>query len=93
MTGYLDSPLLHYNYTSVEQIFAKQRAYAAREANSLFLSGVHAAPHRFLTQPVREFVRRYIQLRGFKDGLLGLFLALTMAWYRFQVYWALRQLS
>ncbi len=92
-TAYLEHPLLHYNYTSVRQVFAKQHAYALREARSLHLSGVRAAPHRYLTQPAREFIRRYIVLQGFRDGGIGLFLALTMAWYRFQVYWTLRRLS
>jgi len=91
-TAYLEHSLLHYNYTSVRQVFAKQHAYALREARSLHASGVRAAPHRYLTQPAREFMRRYIMLQGFRDGGIGLFLALTMAWYRFQVFWALRRL-
>ena len=92
-TAYLEHSLLHYNYTSVRQVFVKQHAYALREARNLHASGVRAAPHRYLTQPAREFIRRYITLQGFRDGGIGLFLALTMAWYRFQVYWALRRLS
>lgn len=85
-TDYLSNTLLHYNYTSLGQLVAKQRSYAQREARTLARQGVQALPHRYLTQPVREFYRRYVQLAGYKDGFLGLLLALVMGWYRFVVY-------
>ena len=84
-TAYLSNSLLHYNYTSVRELFCKQRAYARREARVLVRQGVRPRPYRFFTHPLREFYRRYIQLEGYKDGPLGLLLALTMAWSRFQV--------
>ncbi len=82
----LTQTLTHLNYTSVGQLFEKQDRYARREAQTLSRQGVRALPHRFVTQPVREFLRRYVQLKGYKEGRLGLLLAFVMAWYRFRVY-------
>ncbi len=82
----LTEPLIHLNYTSVGQLFEKQDRYARREALTLARQGVRPLPHRFVTQPVREFLRRYVQLEGYKEGPLGLLLAFVMAWYRFRVY-------
>lgn len=89
-TGHLSHPLLHYNYSSFKELLSRQAAYAQREASWLFSEGVRPYPHRYLTQPAKEFFRRYVQLEGYKDGPLGLMLALLMAWYRFQVYLDLR---
>ena len=91
-TGYLSNTLLHFNYTSLGQLVAKQRLYAQREAGTLARQGVRALPHRYVTQPVREFYRRYVQLAGYKDGPLGMLLALVMGWYRYMVYVNLHKL-
>lgn len=78
---YLREPLVHYNYLTWEQFDRKQRAYAAYEARILAGRGIHARPHNFVVQPLREFRRRYITLQGWRDGKFGLHLALRLAWY------------
>ncbi|MBI4499317.1 MAG: glycosyltransferase family 2 protein [Chloroflexi bacterium] len=83
--GHLTQPIIHFNYASVGQLFAKQHAYAQREARALRATGLPRKPRWLLTQPLREFHRRYVQWQGYREGLLGLFLCLLMAWYRFQV--------
>lgn len=83
-------PLIHYNYRSWRQFFAKQRAYAALEARILKQRGIRARPHNFVLQPLREFRRRFFTLKGTRDGLAGLRLALLLAWfYGFYPYWLL----
>jgi (heptosyl)LPS beta-1,4-glucosyltransferase len=42
-------------------------------------------------QPLRQFVWRFVTLRGYRDGLHGLRLSLLMAWYEFQKYVRLRR--
>ena len=37
--------------------------------------------HQIVTQPMRALAYRYVTLRGWRDGWLGLRLALRMAWY------------
>jgi len=82
----LREPLIHYNYETWAQFRAKQRYYTAFEARILHQQGQRARLRNFVLQPLREFRRRYISLEGWKDGWLGLALALAMAWYEFRKY-------
>jgi glycosyltransferase involved in cell wall biosynthesis len=87
---YLEQPLLHYNYRDWAHFHAKQPAYARLEAQNLRAQGITPRPHNFVLQPLREFRRRYISLRGWRDGLHGLRLAFWLAWYYgFMPYWLL----
>jgi hypothetical protein len=84
--GYLNSPILHYNYASLGELFARQAFYSSFEAQALRAAGARARPHNFLLQPWREFWRRYFLWRGYKDGFHGFFLSAVMAWYTFVTY-------
>jgi (heptosyl)LPS beta-1,4-glucosyltransferase len=87
---HLDRPLIHYNYTDWSQFHRKQRYYAGYEARILAGRGVCPRPHHFVLQPLREFRRRFCTLRGWRDGIHGLRLALLLAWYYgFLPYWIL----
>jgi (heptosyl)LPS beta-1,4-glucosyltransferase len=90
--GYLESRLIHYNYDSVAEFRAKQGRYIDFEARILRERGVHARPYTYLTMPLREFWRRFISLRGCRDGAYGLLLAGLMAYYVFLTYLRLRRL-
>jgi glycosyltransferase involved in cell wall biosynthesis len=79
--AYAEQPLLHYNYATWPQFHRKQHFYARYEARILAARRVRPRPHNFILQPLREFRRRYISLRGYRDGLHGLRLALLLAWY------------
>ena len=47
-------------------------------------------PHKFIRQPLREFWRRYVTLQGYKDGWLGLKLAVLLGfYYGFMPHWYL----
>ena len=90
--GYLEAPLVHYNYDTWGQFRAKQRRYAPLEARALARKGVSPRAYTYITMPVREFWRRFVLLRGYRDGLHGVRLAVYMAWYTALVYWQLRTL-
>ncbi len=90
--GHLTAPVVHYNYTSVKQIVVKQTVYAEREASSLRRAGIRNKPRWLISRPLRELYFRYIILKGYKDGWLGLFLCLVMAWYRLLVHIKLARL-
>jgi (heptosyl)LPS beta-1,4-glucosyltransferase len=79
--GYLTQPLVHYNYESVAQFHAKQRAREVFEATTLHRQGTRLRPHTFLLQPVRHFWWRYVTLKGYQDGWHGLRLCLLLAYY------------
>lgn len=80
------NPLIHYNYRTWRQFISKQRAYAPLEAQALQADGHTARARSLIGQPAREFVRRFVQYNGWRDGLLGLALSLAMAAYKLEVY-------
>jgi (heptosyl)LPS beta-1,4-glucosyltransferase len=79
--GYLREPLVHYNYESLAQFRAKQINYTRYEAQVWHAEGKRARWRGAIGQPVREFVRRYISLQGWRDGGHGLLLSALMAYY------------
>jgi (heptosyl)LPS beta-1,4-glucosyltransferase len=91
--GYLQNPLIHYNYATVQQFLSKQDFYADYEARILVQSGIRPRPHSLVMQPLREFRRRYLTLQGYKDGGHGLLLSFLMAYYTLVAYWRARQVS
>ena len=80
-SGQLQNVMIHYNYDTWVQFHAKQRRYARFEGEMLRQRGVRPWPHKFIRYPWREFWRRYVTLRGYRDGRLGLKLAALLAYY------------
>ena len=91
--GRLRSELVHYNYDSWTEFLTKQGRYAPLDARMLSREGVRARPHHFVLQPLREFRRRYVSLRGYRDGLHGLLLSILMAYYQVLVYASLARVG
>ena len=90
----LREPFLHYNYHSLRQLLAKQGAYASLEAISLREQGLRGKPRSVVLQPLREFWRRFVTLRGYVDGPHGLLLASVVAFYTGVAYarlWRMRE--
>lgn len=84
--GHLRHPLIHYNYRTWRELVARQLRYAPLELRNLIKRGIRPKPWSPLSMPLREFVRRYVTLQGYKDGLHGLMLAVVMALYTMWVY-------
>lgn len=84
--GRLANPLVHYNYDDWRQVLAKQRRYTARAVRDALAAGQTVRPRNYLLQPLRAFYRRYLTLRGYRDGALGLWLALILAYYELLFY-------
>jgi glycosyltransferase involved in cell wall biosynthesis len=83
---YLQQNLVHHNYVSWRQFWAKQLSYARAEATQLHALGQRAKPRNLVLQPVREFRRRYLTLGGFRAGVIGLQLSLVLAAANFEMY-------
>ena len=92
-TGDLDHHLIHINIESWPELHAKQRRYALAEAQTLALAGVRAKWRNLALQPLREVWRRWITWHGYRDGSLGLALALTMGYYELIKYIHLKGLE
>jgi glycosyltransferase involved in cell wall biosynthesis len=78
--------LVHHNYASWGQFWTKQVRYARTDARAQLEAGVRAKPRNFVLQPLREFRRRYWELRGYREGTLGLTLSLLLAVATFITY-------
>jgi len=88
--GVLEHALRHLNYASWSEFDAKQRAYARLEVERRRAAAWRWRPHQLITQPARALWRRYVTLGGWRDGWLGVRLALRMAWYEAVTVFGLR---
>lgn len=92
LEGYLNHPLLHYNYESWGEFFSRQDYYTTYEARTLYNKRVRVKWRNFVLQPLRAFWRRYVTWEGYKDSWLGVVLSLIMAYYDFLMYVRLKRL-
>ncbi len=79
--GYLENPLIHHNYRTFAEFKRKQQQYVPYEARIRYEEGKRPKPWTYLLQPLREFLRRYIALSGYRDGIWGLILCALIAYY------------
>ncbi len=91
-TGYLENPLIHYNYHDRTQFHETQRRYVAYDAGLMLAGGERPRPHNFVLQPLRHFWWRFGTLGGHRDGGHGLELSAYMAYYEWRKYRVLSQL-
>jgi hypothetical protein len=85
----LREPMVHLNYASRREFVAKQRAYLLQRVEQ---TPAGAIPRRraYVGGPVREFWRRFVRLKGYRDGLTGLFLAGVLSFEEARAVWLLR---
>ena len=89
--GCLRQPFVHLNYRTLGEFVRKQERYCRLEAERWRLA--HGRPRRraLVGQPLREFLRRYVALRGYREGPLGLVLCVLLAWYAGKAVWLARK--
>lgn len=90
--GYLENPLIHYNYRDPTHFHSKQAAYTEFDARILKDKGVYPKPHTSISQPVRQFWWRFATLKGYREGAHGLRLSAYMAYYEWLKYRKLKNL-
>ncbi len=83
--GTLNSTLLHLNYDSFDEFHRKQTSYSHLRAAELSQQGENPRRRSYVGRPARELWRRFVTLHGYRDGLVGLRLALAMARYELEV--------
>jgi glycosyltransferase involved in cell wall biosynthesis len=85
--GHLSQPLVHFNYRSLREFIAKQERYCPREAERWLSTYGRPHPRALIGQPLKEFWRRYVALRGYREGLLGLVLSVLLGYYAGKASW------
>jgi (heptosyl)LPS beta-1,4-glucosyltransferase len=70
---------IHFNYVDATHFIEKLNRYTTIEAGSHHSRG---SIQRGFALTLKEFLRRYVKQRGYRDGWRGLYLAAAMAFYR-----------
>jgi len=79
--GKLEQPILHENYTAINQWLHKMEIYTDNEAHQRIEKGEAIKPLDALRYPVHDFLQTYFLQKGYRDGLHGLVLSLLQAFY------------
>lgn len=89
--GFLTQAIEHHTYKSVGDYLKRLNLYSMLAAEDMVGSGKRARWHQPLLRPAYTFVKMYILRAGFLDGMVGLFLAVSYAYYTFLKYMRLRE--
>jgi (heptosyl)LPS beta-1,4-glucosyltransferase len=92
-TGKLKGKCLHYTCRSLAQFVEKQRRYASTSAEDMYAAGRRVSYLGLLVRPPIRFLQLFVFRGGFLDGLPGLLVCMTMAFYTFLKYAKLWELS
>lgn len=82
----LKSPILHFSYRSLIQMYKKFTVYALWEANNKFRSGEKSSIKKLILYPIHMFWARFIKDKGYKDGFFRIPLDLGFAYMEFLTY-------
>src|SRR6266567_757107 len=74
--------IIHFNYRDSTHFMEKLNRYTSVEAQHLTDRGEMFSYRHLVIDSLREFYRRYLPGRGYREGVRGLALALMMAFYR-----------
>ncbi len=78
--------IVHYHYTSVEQYINRMNRYTSVQSKKLKKDGYKFEWSDLIRKPTNEFLSRYFQGEGYKDGIHGLTLAGLQAFSEFVMY-------
>ncbi|MCS7092747.1 MAG: glycosyltransferase family 2 protein, partial [Patescibacteria group bacterium] len=78
--------IIHHNYQTIDQYLQKMLRYTSAQANDLIKKNYNFSWKDLINKPSIEFIRRFYQSSGYKDGLHGLALSLLQAFSEFIVY-------
>lgn len=85
--------LIHYNYQSIDQFLERLNRYTSIQSKELYISGTKFQWTDLIRKPMSEFLGRFFEGEGFKDGVHGLVLSLLQSVYMFVVYVKLWELE
>lgn len=85
-TDYLKNNILHYSYRRPCQIIRKFTGYAKRDAAEKGMQGEKSSLKKLILYPLHMTWARYIKDKGYKDGLIRLFLDCAFGYMEFCTY-------
>jgi len=78
--------MLHYTYRDIAAHLATINFFTGMAARELELRGQSARLADLFLRPLWRFLRFYVMRRGFMEGIAGLFVAQSAAFYVFAKY-------
>lgn len=84
--GKLRGKIYHHSYRSLWQTYKKFTDYAIREAKQKFNNGEKSSLKKIFLYPLHMFWARFVEDRGYKDGLFRIPLDLGFAYMEFLTY-------
>lgn len=85
-SGELQGKLYHYSYRSLPQMFAKFTDYAVREAKQRYKNGEKATLRKLFLDPLHMFWARFVEDKGYKDGIFRIPLDIGFAYMEWLMY-------
>jgi len=88
--GHLKSPIVHYSYRTLDDLLEKMNRYSKGAAIDSFTRGGSSSLTKALAKGIWAFVRTYFVRQGFRDGHIGLVLAIYNAqttYYKYLRLW------
>lgn len=70
-----ENAIIHYHYTSIDEYLEKMTRYTTQHSKLLIKDGYKFRWQDLIRKPANEFLSRYFQAEGYKDGVHGLALA------------------
>ena len=75
----VEHAIIHYNYQTISQYIDRLNRYTNIQAKELYLNGYKFDWKDLISKPSHEFLSRFFQSRGYKDGWHGLALSLLQS--------------
>ena len=94
--GQLKNDILHYTYRDFADAIAKMDRQTDLEAKKWFREDRKVGAFSILRKTIDRFWRSYVSKQGYKDGVIGLFLAVNSGMYQFlsyAKYWEMKKAS
>ena len=91
--GVINLPILHYSFKGMEDYIQRQNLYSSLYAKEKKRLNWKASWAHLYLRPVWVFLKTYFLRQGFREGYLGVFLSLSMAFYTYLKYAKIRSIK
>ncbi len=92
--GRLKGDIIHYSYEDFSELFDSLNNQTSKEAQKWIATGRKMSLGKALWRTIDRFIRSFIAKKGYRDGVIGLVIALNGAFYQilsYAKYWELRR--
>lgn len=92
--GKLKGDIIHYSYEDFSELVASLNGQTSKEAQKWIMTGRKMSLAKALWRTMDRFIRNFVAKKGYRDGVVGLMVALNGAFYQvlsYAKYWELKR--